>query len=155
MSEKEPKWKGLKRWPKTAEARLGLPEGTEEFCRYLFENARFRIQVITLAEGEREIRIPASYGELFPVSRERWGWIGPGGYWSKKVIKLLGGDAFWPGGDTNATTKDAGTRFDESQIDFPKERLLEMAKLVKARKRQPPNSGASNLRPGNPGRASP
>ena len=140
MAEKSPSWRRLTVWPSDPISFLGLPSGAVDFCKTLFEDRRLRFEVLRY-DGEAEARIPCRHGsELFPVGPDRWGWIGPGGTWTIKVLAVLGRD----GRNSLGGIVDPGTKHDESQIHFPAARLLDVAKAVGARKR---GRGNPNPRP--------
>lgn len=133
----KPVWRRLTRWPATAEAYLGLPEGTGAFCHQLFEDERCRVEVLEMATGEREVRIPCRPGELYPVNRTHWGLVCPGGFWAKRVVNLFGKDALMPLSMRPLNADDLGTRHDEVQLWLPMSRVLEVAQLLRARRRRP------------------
>jgi len=143
----QPEWKRIAQWPETAEDYLQLVDGTGDFCKNLFTKERLRFEILHLDSDSREIRIACQHDELFQVDIDTWGWIGLGGTWTRRVIGCLGPDARHSGNGPVFGPEDTGNKFDECQVDFPKERLLGVAKVVGARKRplRNPKGNASSI----------
>ena len=53
-----------------------------------------------------------------------------------KVLQVLGKNAYHPLSDSVLDVDEAGSKSDESMVHFPRPRLLDVAGLVKARKRR-------------------
>lgn len=136
-------WTRLIRWPESGEKWLGLPPGSGDFVKDLFQNKRLRLEIQDLGDGERECRVPCRHGFLFPVNASTWAWSGPGGTWTLRVLRCLGDDAHLPANGPVFREKDAGTRNDDAQVDFAVSRLLEVADVVKALKRRPGRAGGN------------
>lgn len=139
----------LGKWPE--KPFCGLTEGEFAAMEKLFSVNRFRIEYLRGAfAGEGEVRIPCRGGKsqagisnLYLADADTGGWIGRGGGWARRVIELLGPDA-WLQGRPGAAAKSLATGNDEICLNFPIRRLPEVAKLLRAQKRRrpaPPGTG--------------
>jgi len=110
MHDLTPAWTRVDEWTSVIDELANEREGWALWAvqRYKFEAYRMRGCYAT------EVRIPCGeHGEMYPVGPKRWGWLGPGGYWAKRVVRLLGDDAktqFFAG---VMTVKECGTKQDE------------------------------------------